>query len=106
MGDQPMSRRAGRHGLAAHATGLTRMARFLLSRLVQFPLILAVIYLITFFMAWGVPGDPFQKNERNLPKARLEARRREFHAEKWRSFLVYYSGRVLRHGDFGQSMQY
>ena len=36
------------------------MTRFIISRLIQFPLILAVIYLITFTMAWVVPGDPFR----------------------------------------------
>ena len=81
------------------------MIKFVLVRLAQFPLILAVIYLITFFMAWVVPGDPFQKNERNLSPASLAARRREFHAESWQSFLGYYSGQVLR-GNFGQSMEY
>lgn len=82
------------------------MVRFLISRLVQFPLILAVIYLVTFFMAWVVPGDPFQKTDKNLSPSALMQRRKEFHAENWRTFLVYYSGRVIFHGDFGQSMQY
>ena len=82
------------------------MIRFIISRLIQFPLILAVIYLITFFMAWVVPGDPFQKNDKNLSPTALLARRREFHAENWRTFLGYYSGRVLLHADFGQSMEY
>jgi ABC-type dipeptide/oligopeptide/nickel transport system permease component len=81
------------------------MTRFIVSRLVQFPLILAVIYLITFYMAWVVPGDPFLRNDKNLSPEALLARRKEFHAESWQSFLKFYSGRVL-HGDFGRSMEY
>jgi oligopeptide transport system permease protein len=82
------------------------MTRFIVSRLVQFPLILAAIYLITFFMAWVVPGDPFLRNDKNLSPEALLKRREEFHAQNWKTFLGYYSGRVVLHADFGRSMEY
>src|SRR5437588_3189637 len=82
------------------------MTRFVLSRLIQFPLILAVIYLITFLMAWVVPGDPFLRNDKNLSPEALAARRAAFHAENWHTFLGYYSKEIVTHANFGQSMEY
>jgi len=35
-------------------------------RLLQFPLILGVIYLITFLFVWVAPGSPFGQSERKL----------------------------------------
>ena len=35
-------------------------------RIVQFPLILAIIYLISFFFVWVAPGSPFGQSERKL----------------------------------------
>ena len=81
------------------------MFRFILARLFQFPLILAIIYLITFLMVWVVPGDPFRKNDKNLSPEALLARRKEFHAESARSFLRFYTVNAL-HCDFGRSMEY
>lgn len=81
------------------------MTRYIISRLVQFPLILAVIYLGTFFMTWIAPGDPFQQTERRLDPRVLDERRRQLHAEHWYTFLPHYTGRVLFHFDFGPSLQ-
>ena len=81
------------------------MLRFILARLIQFPLILAIIYLITFLMVWVVPGDPFKKNDKNMSPEALQARREEFHAQSARSFLSHYTRRAL-HLDFGRSMEY
>jgi oligopeptide transport system permease protein len=83
------------------------MIRFLLARLLQFPLIIAVIYLLTFLMAWVVPGDPFQKNaDRAVSQETLNRRRAEFHAETPARFLSYYTRQILFHADFGKSMEY
>jgi oligopeptide transport system permease protein len=82
------------------------MPKALLYRLVQFPLILAVIYLITFLLCWVVPGDPFAGEGKNLDpivKRNLEVK---FHADSALGFLTHYPWQVLRHGDFGWSMQY
>src|SRR5436190_10969541 len=82
------------------------MMRLALWRLAQFPLILAIIYLITFFLVWVVPGDPFARTERELNPIAKEALMRRFHADKWYKFLGYYPKQIVTHGDFGPSMQY
>ncbi len=82
------------------------MARFLAWRLAQFPLILAIIYLITFFFVWVAPGSPFGQGERQLNKDAREALEQKFHARSAAQFLEYYPKEVIFHGDFGPSMQY
>jgi len=81
------------------------MMRYLAFRLVQFPLILAIIYLGTFFLTWVIPGSPFDKDDRSKSVAALQAMEQRFHADDWRKFLAWYPSRAVR-GDFGQSMQY
>ena len=44
------------------------MAKFILFRVLQFPLILGVIYLLTFALAWAAPGSPFQNERRDANK--------------------------------------
>jgi oligopeptide transport system permease protein len=81
------------------------MHKVLLYRLLQFPLILAVIYILTFLLAWVAPGDPFV-NERTLDpgvKKRLEEK---YHAGSAREFLIWYPRNIITTGDFGPSMQY
>ena len=43
------------------------MLRLILSRLLQLPLILFVIMVITFIMAWVMPGDPFNADAAKQP---------------------------------------
>ena len=81
------------------------MLRFITIRLLQFPLILAVIYVLTFALAWLAPGSPFE-GERKLNPAVVERLKREFHAEKWYTFLGYYPANILRTGNFGPSFEY
>src|SRR5688572_4603588 len=81
------------------------MAKVILYRLLQCPLILAVIYLLTFLLAWVAPGDPFA-NERNMDPVVVENLKRRFHAESAWQFLAFYPRNVLLRGDFGPSMQY
>ena len=81
------------------------MLRFITLRILQFPLILAVIYLITFLLAWVAPGDPFQ-NERGMDPIVKRTLERQYHAESGWQFLRYHSWNVIRHGDFGPSMKY
>lgn len=81
------------------------MPKVILYRLLQFPLILAVIYLLTFLLAWVAPGDPFA-GERKLDPVVERNLREKFRADSpWR-FLVYYPRRVVTEFDFGGSMQY
>jgi oligopeptide transport system permease protein len=75
-----------------------------LTRLVQFPLILAIIYVVTYLLAWLAPGTPFA-NERKidpLVQHQLEAR---YHADNPVRFLTYYPLQMLK-GDFGPSLAY
>lgn len=74
-------------------------------RMLQFPLILAIIYVITFMLAWVAPGDPFS-GERAMEESVRLTLQRQFHATSAREFFSYYSWNVIRHGDFGPSMRY
>ena len=81
------------------------MHKVILYRLIQFPLILAVIYLLTFLLAWVAPGDPFV-NERNMDPIVVQNLKRRFHAESAWEFLRFYPYNVVVNRDFGPSMGY
>src|SRR2546423_9041423 len=81
------------------------MPKVILWRILQFPLILTVIYLLTFLLAWVAPGNPFA-NERNMDPTVVENLKRRFHADSAWKFLAFYPWNIIRHGDFGNSMQY
>ncbi|HEX4055003.1 MAG TPA: ABC transporter permease [Tepidisphaeraceae bacterium] len=82
------------------------MARFILWRIVQLPLVLAVVYLITFALVWLAPGSPYGNNDRALSEAAKNDLKARFHAQSWEQFLGYYPWQILRHGDFGPSLSY
>ena len=81
------------------------MLRFVLWRVAQFPLILAVIYLLTFLLAWVAPGDPFE-GERKLDPIAKRQLQQQFHAENWYTFLAYYPRNMVVNGDLGPSLFY
>jgi oligopeptide transport system permease protein len=81
------------------------MSKLLFFRILQFPLVLMVIYLLTFLMAWVAPGDPFT-NEKNLDPIVKESLKKRFHADSALQFLTYYPYRIITAGDFGNSMLY
>lgn len=81
------------------------MGRFIAIRVLQFPLILAIIYLITFMLVWVAPGDPFQRSDKKVPEAVKKVRREQMHATHWWTFLGYYPLRMVQ-GDLGPSMAY
>jgi oligopeptide transport system permease protein len=81
------------------------MLRFIGIRLLQLPLILAIIYVLTFALAWMAPGSPFE-GDRKLDPTVIERLKRQFHAEHWYTFLGYYPYRLLTTGDFGPSLEY
>jgi oligopeptide transport system permease protein len=81
------------------------MPKVVLYRLLQFPLILGIIYVLTFLLAWVAPGDPFV-NERNMDPIVVANLKQRFHADNAWQFLGYYPVRVVTQGDFGWSMQY
>ncbi len=82
------------------------MTRFIAWRIAQLPLILAVIYVITFALVWIAPGSPYENNDRVLSEAAKNDLKMRFHAQSWEKFLGYYPWRILRHGDFGPSLSY
>src|SRR6476660_5028871 len=75
------------------------MLRFITVRLLQFPLILGVIYFVTFALAWLAPGSPFE-GERKLNPAVVERLKNDFHAQTWYKFLAYYPLRTITKRDF------
>src|SRR5688572_23442775 len=81
------------------------MHKVILYRLLQFPLILAVIYLLTFLLAWVAPGDPFT-GERNLDPVIRERLAKKYHAESPGKFLAFYPWNIITKQDLGPSMQY
>ena len=81
------------------------MAKLLVTRLLQFPLILAVIYLVTFLLAWVAPGSPFT-GDRSVDPLVKKSMEQKFHADSALAFLTYYPYRAIVHQDLGDSMQY
>jgi oligopeptide transport system permease protein len=81
------------------------MIRVLFFRILQFPIILAVIYILTFLLAWVAPGDPFQQ-DRAMDPIVARTLKREYHAENGWDFFRYQAWNLVRHGDFGPSMRY
>lgn len=49
------------------------MFRLIFWRLVQFPLILAVIFVVTLLLAWVVPGDPLSTDDGRVVKPEIKA---------------------------------
>jgi len=82
------------------------MLKFIAWRILQFPLMLAVVYLITFLLAWVAPGSPFDRAERRLPPEVLEAIQKKMHATTSWEFLAWYPYNIVTAGDFGYSFNY
>jgi oligopeptide transport system permease protein len=80
------------------------MIRFISWRLVQFPAVLAVIYVTTFLLVWIAPGSPFEP-ERNVDPVVIRELKQQYHADTPLHFLGYYPLQMLK-GDFGPSMSY
>jgi oligopeptide transport system permease protein len=81
------------------------MHRIIAYRILQFPLILAVIYFITFMLAWVAPGSPFE-GERTVDPLVLQSLKERFHADSWHRFLTHYPRNIILRGDFGPSLMY
>ncbi len=80
------------------------MLRFITIRLLQFPLILTVIYLLTFALAWLAPGSPFDQADRSLDATAKRILEEQYHADTWWRFLATYPRRLILEGDLGPSM--
>jgi oligopeptide transport system permease protein len=81
------------------------MHKVILYRIAQFPLILAIIYLITFTLVWIVPGSPFT-GDRALDPLVEQTLKEKYRADTWYNFLGYYPAQIVTQGDFGPSMFY
>ncbi|MGN6626556.1 MAG: ABC transporter permease [Tepidisphaeraceae bacterium] len=81
------------------------MIKLIAYRTLQLPLILAIIYVITYLLVWVAPGSPFA-GERNIDPAVEASLKHDFHADSAWQFLGYYPWQIIRHGNFGASMQY
>ncbi len=81
--------------------------KLILRRLLQLPLILAVIFLVTFALVWMIPGDPLERPEGQRPPPEIaEAMRRQYNLHNPAAFVGGYLKDVLLHGDFGPSLTY
>lgn len=83
------------------------MFRLIASRLIQFPLILSVVFVVTFVLAWVVPGDPLSRGDGRRPAPEIEAAmRKQYNLDSPLRFAGKYVSDVVTRGDFGPSLQY
>ena len=83
------------------------MLRFIAWRLVQLPIILAVIFAITFSLAWLIPGSPLTRPDGHRPPPEIiEAMEKRYNLDNPWAFAGGYLYNVLLHADFGPSLQY
>jgi len=65
--------------------------RLCISRLVQLPLIVGVIYTLTLILAWAVPGDPLEGPEARRPPAEVRQQMRaQYNLDSFGSFYRSY----------------
>jgi oligopeptide transport system permease protein len=81
------------------------MHKLILWRLAQFPLILGIIYVLTFLLVWVAPGSPFE-TERAIDPIVKENLKKQFHADSTWSFLAWYPRQIITRGNFGDSLYY
>jgi len=77
-----------------------------LRRLIQLPLILAVVFAVTFTLVWILPGNPLDRADGRRPPPEVEqAIKARYNLDSPTTFVVeYLKGAVV--GDFGPSLQY
>jgi len=92
------------------------MSRLLISRLIQLPILLWVIYTITFVLTWWMPGNPLEREGRKPSPAVQEAMLARYSLDDMGKCYTQYlfgkpspEGRIgglLVNGDMGPSMFY
>jgi oligopeptide transport system permease protein len=70
------------------------MFALILRRLLQMPLILLVIYTITFALAWLIPGNPLEKEGRRPPEEIVQAMRAQYNLDNPWAFYWDYLGKA------------
>ncbi len=81
------------------------MLSLILRRLIQLPLLLLVIYTVTFILAWTVPGNPLEVEGRRPSREVEQAMRARYNLDDPFKFYGEYLWGAL-HGDFGPSLTY
>jgi|GEM_PF-93175 len=82
------------------------MLHLIASRLLQLPLILAVVFAVTFSLVWVMPGSPLdRKGERQLAPEVRRAMEARYNLDSRSAFVTGYLGGLAK-GDFGPSLQY
>ena len=86
--------------------GGDNMTRLIVSRLIQLPVILALIFVVTLTLAWWIPGNPLDQPEGKRPSKQIEeAMKRQWNMHSPWAFATSYLQSVAG-GDLGPSMQY
>ncbi len=82
------------------------MLRFLTLRLLQLPLIIAVVFAVTFALAWLIPGNPLESEDRRPTPEIEQAMLRQYNLHDPWAFCGSYLKNVVTRGSFGPSLQY
>lgn len=82
------------------------MLHFIAWRLLQLPLILAVIFAVTFVLVWVIPGNPLESPDRRPAPEIEQAMLRQYNLHDPWTFVGSYLKNVLLKFDFGPSLQY
>lgn len=82
------------------------MFRFIAWRLAQLPVILLVIFLVTFTLAWLIPGNPLENPDKPVKPEIAQAMLKQYNLDSPWSFLRSYTVNVLTKGDLGPSLVY
>ncbi len=70
------------------------------------PVILGIIFAVTFTLAWLVPGNPLESEDRNVPPEIQEAMLRQYSLHDPWVFMQEYLVGVFTRADFGPSLYY
>ncbi len=82
------------------------MSNFALRRLAQLPILLLVIYTITFTLAWLAPGNPLEVEGRQPPAEVAEQMKAQYNLDDPVKFYLSYLNNALFHFDLGPSLKY
>lgn len=83
------------------------MVRLIVSRLLQLPVILGVIFVVTFVLAWVAPGSPLDRADGRRPPPQVqEAMARQYNLHSPWTFAASYLRDVFTKADFGPSLTY
>ncbi|QDU35561.1 Oligopeptide transport system permease protein OppB [Poriferisphaera corsica] len=84
------------------------MLRLIVYRLLQLPVIVSVVFLVTFVLVWVIPGNPLENAEsgKRPPPEVVEAMKRQYNLDNPWNFGTTYLKNVFTKGDFGPSLFY